>query len=124
MAKLPDGYSLQASPIQAAIAEGRTDDAKTLIVAILLSGKADKVTQAIAASMIKPPKRSRGRQAAQTQHWFDIGQDFHWLRSAGTRYENVLSELSRKYGYSETHIRKAVAEYDSAKDAADEASRD
>ncbi|WP_167494906.1 hypothetical protein, partial [Rhizobium rosettiformans] len=122
--KLPDGMSLQAGPIQSALSEGRTEDAKTLIVAILLSGRADKVTQELAAAMIKPTKRPRGRKSALTRHWFDIGSDFHHLRACGDRYEDALAKLSKKYGYSETHIRKAISEYDSAKHAADEASRD
>ncbi|TAT97902.1 hypothetical protein ELI49_29675 (plasmid) [Rhizobium ruizarguesonis] len=58
MAKLPDGFSLQALPIESALAEGRTEDAKTAVVAILLTGKADKVVQRLAAEMIKPPKRT------------------------------------------------------------------
>ncbi|WP_105382451.1 hypothetical protein [Neorhizobium alkalisoli] len=119
MAKLPDGFSLQALPIETALSEGRTEDAKTAIIEVLLAGKADRVVQRIAAEMIRPPKRSRGRQRANTRHWFDIGEQFHWLRLDGVKYEDALRQLSEKFGYSETHVRKAIAEFDAAKEASD-----
>ncbi|MEW9614915.1 hypothetical protein AB3G45_13905 [Shinella sp. S4-D37] len=124
MARLPDGFSLQALPIEAALSEGRTEDAKTAIVALLKAGTADKVVQRLAAEMIKPPKRKRGRQKAHTRYWFDIGEEFHSLRGRGEKYEDVLLLLSKKFCHSESHIRKAVAEYNEAKAAADEASRE
>lgn len=124
MAKLPDGFSLQALPIEAAMAEGRTEDAKTAIVALLKAGTADKVVQTLAADLIKPQKRKRGRQKAHTRHWFDIGEEFHSLRGRGIKYEEAMLQLSTKFCYSESHIRKAVAEYNDAKAASDEASRE
>ncbi|MCR6498435.1 hypothetical protein MUO32_05265 [Shinella sp. CPCC 101442] len=124
MARLPDGFSLQALPIEAALSEGRTEDAKTAICALLNAGKADAIVQRLAASLIKPPKRKRGRRAAHTRHWFEIGEGFHSMRSVGETYEDTLVALAKKFGYSETHIRKAVTEYNDAKAAADEANRD
>ncbi|MGV1856980.1 hypothetical protein [Rhizobium rhizogenes] len=115
MAKLPDGFSLQALPIESALAEGRTEDAKTAIIAILLSGKADKVVQRLAAEIIRPPKRKPGRKPALARHWFDIGEQFHSMRTDGVKYEKALLALSNKFGYSETHVRKAIAEYDEAR---------
>ena len=76
MARLPDSFSLQALPIEAALSEGRIEDAKTAICALLGAGKADAVVQRLAASMIKPPPRSRGRRKANTRHWYEIGEDF------------------------------------------------
>lgn len=52
MAKFPPGFSLQASPIESALAEGRTEEAKRMVVALLVAGRADRVVQAIAANMI------------------------------------------------------------------------
>lgn len=121
MAKLPPGFSLQAFPIEQAISEGRMEDAKTLIVKILLAGKADTVVQKIAAQLIKPPKRKRGRRKTLPHHWHNIGEGFHWLRDKGTKYEDALSQLADKFGYSEGHIRNSIAEYDAAKAAHDEA---
>jgi hypothetical protein len=119
MAKLPDGFSLQVLPIESALAEGRTEDAKTAIVEILLTGKADKVVQRLAAEMIKPPMRKRGRKPALARHWLDIGEQFYSMRTDGVKYEKALLILSKKFGYSETHIRKAIAEYNEARSAAD-----
>jgi len=121
MAKLPDGFSVQAIPIESALAEGRTEDARTAIVELLRMGKADKVVQRLAAEMIRPPKRARGRRQALTRHWIEIGEQFHLLRDEGVKYEDALRRVSEKFGYSETHIRKAVAEYDEAQAVAAEA---
>ncbi|MGV1793809.1 hypothetical protein [Rhizobium sp. A37_96] len=114
MAKLPDGFSLQAIAIESALAEGRTEDAKTAIIEVLLSGKADKVVQRLAAEMIRPPKRKRGRRPALTRHWLEIGEQFHSMREDGVKYEEALLLLARKFGYSETHVRKAIANYGGA----------
>jgi hypothetical protein len=108
MAPMPKGFSVQASPIKAALSEGRTEDAKTLLVDILRAGKADYVVQGLAADMLRPPKRARGRKPALPRHWLDIGEEFHWLRDDGVRYEDALRQLAEKFGYSETHVRKAV----------------
>lgn len=123
MAKLPPSFSLQAAPIEAALSEGRTEDARRLVVDLLRAGKADRVTQAIAADLIRPPKRKRGRQKTLPQHWFDIGEDFNHLRGIGRGYEETLAELAAKYGFSESHIRNAAAEYEAAKRAHDDATR-
>ncbi|WP_411906309.1 hypothetical protein [Rhizobium mayense] len=114
MAKLPDRFSLQAIAIESALSEGRTEDAKTAIIEVLLSGKADRVVQRLAAEMIRPPKRKRGRRPALTRHWLEIGEQFHWMRDDGVKYEEALLLLSQKFGYSETHVRKAIADYDEA----------
>jgi hypothetical protein len=119
MAKLPDGFSVQAIPVEAALAEGRTEDAKTAIIKILMSGKADRVVQRLAAEMIRPPKRKRGRRPALVRHWLEIGEEFHQQRDHGTKYEDALQATADKFGYSETHVRKAVAEYDEARSASE-----
>ncbi|NGN44343.1 hypothetical protein G6N74_25045 [Mesorhizobium sp. CGMCC 1.15528] len=124
MAPLPKNFSSKALPIEAALSEGRTNDARTLIVDSLLTGEADGVVQRLAAEMLKPPKRKRGRQKALTQYWLEIGEQFHRLRREGTKYEDALCKVADKFGYSETHVRKAIAEYEDAKEAHDEASRE
>lgn len=124
MAPFPKGLSLQAMPIQSAIAEGRTADAVTLLVDILRAGNADGTTQGLAADLLKPAQRRRGRKSAQTRHWYEIGEQFHRLRRDSIRYEDALRLLAQKFGYSETHIRKAVAEFDAAKEANDAENRE
>jgi hypothetical protein len=122
MPRLPKGFSLQASPIQAALSEGRTEDAKTLIVDILRAGKADEVVQRLAAEMIRSPKkRGKGRPRALPAHWYEIGEEFGWLRDAGILYDDAVVQLTTKYGYSDTHIRNCVRKFEEAKAAHDEA---
>ncbi|CDZ60299.1 Hypothetical protein NGAL_HAMBI2605_09390 [Neorhizobium galegae bv. orientalis] len=122
MAKFPPGFSLQASPIKSALSEGRVHDARRMVVDLLKTGKADEVVQAIAADLLAPPKRSRGRRKTMPAYWFEIAEEFYHLRWAGRRYEDALALVADKYGYSESHCRNAIAQYDEAKAAADEAS--
>lgn len=112
MPKLPPTFSVQAIPIRSALLEGRNEDAKRLTIELLRAGKADKVVQSIAAEMIKPPKRPPGRPRTLPAFWIEIGEDFYRMREAGVRYDTVLAELVAKYGFSETHIRNALATYD------------
>ena len=119
MAKLPSSFSLQAIPVRAALSEGRTADAVTLLVDILRAGNADAVFQRIAADLLRPSKQKRGRKKSLPRHWHEIGEQFHWMRDDGVRYEDALRRLADRFGYSETHIRTAVATYDTAKDEND-----
>ena len=105
------------------MAEGRTEDAKTAICALLNAGKADAVVQKIAAALIRPPRRKRGRQKTLAKHWFEIGEEFYAMRSVGVLHDDALLKLSETFGYAETTVRKAIKEYDAAKTASDEASR-
>jgi hypothetical protein len=94
-----------------------------MIVEILRSGKADAVVQKIAADMLKPPKRNRGRQKTQPQFWYEIGQDFHERRDIGVKYEDAIRLTSDRFCFSESHVRNAIEYYDRALAEADEASR-
>lgn len=116
MAKIPESFSLQAVPITAALSEGRTEDARTLIVDLLRSGTADRVVQGLAANMLKPAKRGRGRQKALPHHWIAIAEEFHDLRDKGVKYEEAIAFVEKKFGYSETHIRNSVFAYDRTRD--------
>lgn len=124
MAKLPPGISHQASPIQSALAEGRAEDAKRMIVDLLRQGNADRVVQAIAADLIKPPKRKPGRQKALPQFWFEIAEEFDSLRDGGASYEDALTKTAQKFGYSETHVRNCLRVFDEAKQASDGENRE
>lgn len=122
MAPLPKGFSLQALPVERAISEGRSEDAKTLIIELLRAGKADRIVQGLAADMLRPPKRPRGRQKTLPKFWIEIGEEFGWLRADGVKYEEALTRLAEKFGYSETTIRTAVAFYEDGRYVHNEAS--
>ncbi|RDL51821.1 hypothetical protein BLJAPNOD_02963 [Ensifer sp. M14] len=123
MAKLPEGFSLQAMPIEAALAEGRDEDAKQVIFEILSSGTADRVTQRLAAEMLKPPKRKRGRRKELPKHWYLIATRYLDLQSQGVKYDDLIETLEKEFRFSERHILNALAEYRSAKAAHDEATQ-
>jgi len=121
MARIPGGFSSQAFAIESAIHEGRDGDARNLLFKALSAGNADEQTQTLAARYFAPQTRRRGRPKSAPAHWFDIGVEFHSMRGCGVKYEDALGELSEKFGRSETNIRTAVAYYDEAKAAHDEA---
>lgn len=123
MAPLPKGFSLQAIPVRAAMSEGRTRDATDLVCEILRSGRADKVIQGIAADLLKPAKKARGRRKSLPRHWLEIGEAFHTLRDDGVGYEKSIETVAVKFGYSTTHIRTAITTFDHARDEAATASR-
>ena len=119
MAPLPKSFSLQAIPIRAAISEDRKEDAKTMICEILRTGKADAVVQGLAADMLKPAKRSRGRQKALPWRWLDIADHFRRVREEDRLlYEDALRITAEKFGRSESHVRTCLATYESAQEDA------
>ena len=121
MPKLPPGLiSAQASPIAAALSEGRTEDARRMLVELLLEGKADRSSQKLAAQMLRPQRKGRGRPKTLPAHWYDIATCFHDLRDGGRSYEDALRTTAERFGYGETHVRKCVADYDDAKAEHDE----
>lgn len=112
MAKLPPSFSIQANPIRSAISEGRTEDAKRLAAELLRKGTADKVVQGLAAELLRPPKRQRGRRKSLPRFWFEIGEVFHDLRRDGLSYEDSIEAAAEQFGFSERHVQRAVAFYD------------
>lgn len=124
MAKLPDSFSLQAIPIRSALQEGRTEDARTIVFDLLRRGQADKVVQSLAAAMLKPAPRKRGRPKALPAHWHDIGSMFDRLRDEGIPYEIALSDVAKRFGYSETHVRNCIEVYERAQADHDAATRE
>jgi hypothetical protein len=122
MAPLPKGFSFQATPIRAALSEGRKADAVRLVTELLRTGKADPVVQGIAADLIAPrAKRGRGRPKSLPAHWLEIGEEFGWKRDYGVSYEDAIEALAKKFGYSATHVRSSIKIFDAAKDAHEEA---
>lgn len=117
MAPLPKSFSLQAVPIKAALSEGRTEDAKTMVCDLLRAGKADAVVQGLAADLLKPAKRGRGRQKALPWRWLDIAEHFREMREDdGLLYEDALRLTAERFGRSESHVRTCITTYESAKE--------
>lgn len=111
MVSIPSRFSLPAISIRGALQEGRVNDAKTMVIDLLRAGRADAVVQGIAADLLRPGKRSRGRPRTLPKFWMQIGEEFERMRDTGNRYEETVIHLSEKFGYSETHVRNAVRTY-------------
>ena len=119
MPKIDFEYSSRAGPIEAALSEGRTEDACRQIVKLLRTGDVDDVILRMAADMLDPPAKRRGRPKAHLpMHWLKIAEEFYRQRR-NMKYEAALLATKERLGMSETHIRNCVCEYDEAKAASD-----
>jgi hypothetical protein len=123
MAPLPRPFSIKEQRIRAALSQGRLEDAKTAVIELLRAGKASRSIQSIAADMLRPEARKRGRQKADPQHWYDIADMFNLLRSEGISYESAMVKVAEKFGYSETHVRNSITLHEKARDEHEEATR-
>jgi hypothetical protein len=119
MAPLPRKFDRHVVAARAALAEGRREDAITVIIERLRAGSASAEMQAIAAELLRPPrKRGKGRPKSQPQFWYEIGTDLDALMSDGKSYEAATEAIARKYGVSERHVGNAARYYRDAKNSA------
>lgn len=119
MPKIDFEYSSRAGPIEAALSEGRDEDARLQIVKLLRAGDVDDVILRMAADMLDPPPRPRGRpKATLRRHWNKIAEEFYHLRSS-MKYAEALESVAKSSATSETHVRECIRLYREAKAAAD-----
>lgn len=104
MANLPHLFSVHAAEIQGAISEGRTEDAKRLAAGILAIGNADSAVQKIAAELLRPSPKGRGRPTSLPKHWIEIAQEYEEERHKGNNHELALEIVAKYFGYSPTHV--------------------
>lgn len=116
MAKIPPSVSLRALPIKSALQEGRTQEAKRLILTHLRDGTADQVIQGLAADLIEAKPKARGGQKTLPEYWYEISEDYRYLRSDGNTRRASIDHLLKKWGYSETHLRNCLKIRDRAED--------
>jgi len=119
MVKLNMSLDWRAQRIQSMLDEGRAADAKTALVEELRAGTTRDV-QKIAADLLKPATESkgsgRGRPSARfLQHWIEIGEACAELRDRYSNVEHLEAEVSRRFGYSEAHVRKCRRAYEAAR---------
>ncbi|MCK1275874.1 hypothetical protein IVB46_11590 [Bradyrhizobium sp. 61] len=109
MAPLPKTFDCYAVEARGALAEGRTQDAITIVVERLRTGTASAELQALAARLLRPPKKGRGKPKSDPSHWFEIGTEFEdQMSRMGLSYEEAAAALAKKFGYSERQIGVAV----------------
>lgn len=87
-----------------------------MVVADLEAGSADDQVQWIAAQMLKPKQRGRGRPSHPPMKWLDAGAIFEELYGDGTTYEAAILATAEKIGKSPEHVETAVAFYRRSRD--------
>jgi hypothetical protein len=121
MAKLPP-MDWRAQEVRGLLNEGRTKEAKRRVAAILRDGHATAQVQAIAAEMLEPPSRGRGRPKAKLpSHWYEIGTTVENMRYDGMTYDNAILKAADDFRKDPETIRRADKFYRDAKDEADPA---
>jgi hypothetical protein len=116
MPKLPFSFSIRSIKIEAAIKEGRTEDALDALVDILSQGKADGAVQKLAANWIKTvgiragdPKALRDGKKESLKEWIAIADMVLKLQRDGKTYKEAEMETAAYFGYGERHVQKCVA---------------
>lgn len=115
MAKVPVA-SLRAFDIWVRLNDGREDEARQMVIADLDAGRADDQVQWIAAQMLKPKQRGRGRPSHRPTKWLEAGEAFESLRSDGMKYEAAILATAQKIGQSPEHVETAVTLYRRSRD--------
>lgn len=118
MAPLPKPFSVAASAIEAAISEGRAEEAMQKLIAALRSDRDNRAIRNLAAEWIEriglPPgsaKALRNGSPALREDWLDISEMVGDLQSRGMTYALAVVEASGHFGCSERHVQKCVAEW-------------
>lgn len=118
MAPLPKPFSREASIIEAAIAEGRAEEALQKLIGALRQDPDNKAVRNLAADWIEriglPPgsaKALRRGKAALLEDWLDISEMVGKLQSGGKTYSDAVIETAAHFGCSDRHVQKCVAEW-------------
>ncbi|MDW9899100.1 hypothetical protein GOB10_25680 [Sinorhizobium meliloti] len=124
MAPLPKPFSLSASAIEAAISEGRAEEAMQKLLAALRADRDDRAIRYLAAEWIErialPPgsaKALRNGGSELPDEWLDISEMVGKLQSDGNTYEAAVRETAEHFRYSERHVQRCVADWNAAKEA-------
>lgn len=127
MAKLNRPFSLAAFEIEAAISEGRTEEAMQKLIGALQDANDNRAVRHLAARWIEnmglpagSAKALRNGKNALPMDWLNISEMVSNLQSEGITYEVAILKAAEHFGYSDRHVQKCVA----VRRAADEASRD
>lgn len=116
MSRLPHSFSIKSIEIDAAIKEGRAEDAMDALVDILSQGKADGAVQKLAANWIKTvgiktgdPKALRDGKKESPKEWIAIADMVLNLQRDGKTYKEAEIETAAYFGYKERHVQTCVA---------------
>lgn len=87
-----------------------------MVIADLEAGCADDQVQWIAAQMLKPKERRRGRPSHPPKAWIDIGTAFECALDDGKTFEVAREHIAAQFNVSESHAENALRTYRLARD--------
>lgn len=111
MAELPF-FSLVAPDIRIRMGDGRGIEARQMVIAELLTGKADQEVQAIAAEMLAAPPKAAGAPAHAPMRWLEIYSEFRDAVDRGMKRTHAVAATASAMLVSEKHVRNCVKFYE------------
>jgi hypothetical protein len=121
MAPLPRPFSVKACEIEAAISEGRSEEALQKLVHALRAQEDNRAVRWLAAEWIErislpggAAKALRKGRAALREDWLSIAEMVGQKQSDGTSYAAAVSETAAYFGCSERHVQGCVADWHAA----------
>lgn len=125
MADIQDAYDDDSTiHLRALMASGRREKAIEYAQEQLRTGAPSKRFLAAVADLMEPPVNPRHRPRSAAWRWWEIGQAFDELQSAGKSYQDALADLAETENVSESSIARAVRYYRETLADADAATRD
>lgn len=117
MAPLPKPISRVSIAIEAAISEGRAEEAMHKLIGALRDAKDDRAVRNLAADWIElialpagAAKSLRKGRPALLEDWLDISEMVSGLQTTQT-YAAAVSKTAVHFNCSERHVQKCVAEW-------------
>jgi len=121
MVPFPFPFSRAAWAIEAAISEGRAEEALQKLIHALRNGEDDKAMRRVAADWIEriglPPgaaKSLRKGKKALREDWLDISEMVGSLQGQGNTYAAAVEQVAAHFGCSDRHVQRCVAEWNEA----------
>ncbi|MCV9965739.1 hypothetical protein OIU34_28110 [Pararhizobium sp. BT-229] len=118
MAPLPFPFSRAATAIEAAISEGRAEEAMHKLIHALRNGGDDKAMRRVAADWIEriglPPGAAKAlRKGNKKLHedWLGISEMVTNLQGEGKTYAAAVDQAAKHFGCSDRHVQNCVAEW-------------
>ena len=111
----PLNMCFKTAALQSLVFENQVERARLEAIALLNEGYNHPQFLKFVASLLETKTRNRGAPSRPPVNWYAIGSECESLYSSGMSKEDIRHEVSKKYGGSESTIKRAWKFYCDAK---------